>query len=55
MEAKKDRKRATTCYVRPDQLEKLRQLSQATGVPMAEYVRQGIEKVLERHGAGEET
>ena len=42
---------STTCYIRPEQLEKLRELSRKTGVSMAEYVRQGIEKVLERHGA----
>jgi len=44
------KKTATTCYFRPDQLEKLRQLSQATGVPMAEYVRRGIDQVLKLHG-----
>lgn len=43
------KKQATTCYVRPDQMEKLRALSQATGVPMAEYVRRGIDKVLEKN------
>lgn len=43
------KKTATTCYVRPDQMEKLRALSKVTGVPMAVYIRRGIDQVLKRH------
>lgn len=39
----------TSCYFRLDQLERLKLLSAKTGVPMAEYVRQGVEKILEKH------
>jgi len=34
--------------MRPDQLERLSLLSERTEVPMAVYVRQGIDFVLER-------
>lgn len=33
-------------YLRPDQLDDLRQLSIRTGVPLTEYVRQGIDKII---------
>lgn len=39
---------ATTCYVREDQYKKLKDLSGRTGVPVAEYVRRGIELRLEK-------
>lgn len=40
---------STTVYLDADQVEKLRQLSAATKVPQAEWVRQGIDLVLDRH------
>jgi len=42
------RKVQQTVYMRPDQLERLSLLSERTEVPMAVYVRQGIDFVLER-------
>lgn len=40
---------STTVYLDPDQAEKLRLLSKVTKVPQAEWVRQGIDLVLDRH------
>jgi hypothetical protein len=40
------KKRSTTCYVRRDQSNQLRELSRRTKVPIAEWIRQGIDKVL---------
>ena len=37
---------STTCYLDEDQVLKLRQLSEVTKVPVAEWVRQGIDLVL---------
>ena len=39
----------TTVYMTPEQDRKLRLLNQRTRVPVAEYVRQGIDMVLERY------
>jgi predicted DNA-binding protein len=41
--------KATTAYIRVDQDKDLRALSAKTKVPAAEYIRQGIEAVLERN------
>ncbi len=43
------RKVVTTVYITAEQDEKLRLLSQATGVPKAEYIREGLDLVLERY------
>jgi hypothetical protein len=45
-----EKKIATTVYLTEDQIEKLRTLSDYTKVPMAEYIRQGIDMSLEKNG-----
>ena len=45
------RKISTTIYITPEQDERLKQLNQKTKVPVAEYIRQGIDLVLEKHKA----
>jgi predicted DNA-binding protein len=42
------RKLSTTIYITPEQNERLKQLSEKTKVPIAEYIRQGIDLVLDR-------
>jgi len=42
------RKVSTTVYLTPEQDEQLKLLNQKTKVPVAEYVRQGIDLVLDR-------
>jgi hypothetical protein len=39
----------TTVYLHESQLEKLRLLSEATGAPMAHYIRMAINTVLQKH------
>ncbi len=39
----------TTVYLTPEQAEALRSLHERTKVPVAEYVREGIDLILERH------
>lgn len=39
----------TTVYLRPEQAEALRSLHERTKVPVAEYVREGIDLILDRH------
>jgi len=39
----------TTVYLTPEQTEALRELHERTKVPVAEYVREGVDLVLERH------
>jgi predicted DNA-binding protein len=43
------KKISTTIYITPEQEQALKQLNAATKVPMAEYIRQGIEMVLEKY------
>jgi predicted DNA-binding protein len=43
------RKVSTTVYITPEQDAALKELSQRTGVPVAVYIRRGIDGVLERH------
>jgi predicted DNA-binding protein len=43
------RKVATTIYITQEQDQRLKLLSQATGVSMAQYIRDGIELVLVHH------
>jgi predicted DNA-binding protein len=43
------RKVTTTIYITADQDRQLKLLSEATGTSMAQYIREGIDLVLERH------
>jgi predicted DNA-binding protein len=43
------KKISTTIYITPEQSERLKQLHDKTKVPVAEYIRQGIDLILERH------
>ncbi len=45
------KKITTTIYITEDQNEKLKALHQKTKVPVAEYIRQGIDLILEKHQA----
>jgi predicted DNA-binding protein len=40
----------TTVYLDTDQYEKLQELSNATGAPMAHWIRKGVNKVLAENG-----
>lgn len=44
--AETEKKVSTTVYLTKSQLEKLKQLHERTKVPVAEYIRQGIDLVL---------
>ena len=44
------RKVSTTVYLTAEQFEGLRALHENTRVPVAEYVREGVDLVLARHG-----
>ncbi|MGB0678906.1 MAG: ribbon-helix-helix domain-containing protein [Polyangiales bacterium] len=43
------KKISTTIYITPEQNEKLKLLHERTKVPVAVYIREGIDLVLERH------
>jgi predicted DNA-binding protein len=43
------KKISTTIYITPEQNELLKRLNQKTKVPVAEYIRQGIDLVLEKY------
>ena len=43
------KKISTTVYITPEQSERLKLLHERTRVPVAEYIRQGIELVLEKY------
>jgi predicted DNA-binding protein len=43
------KKISTTIYITPEQNERLKLLHERTKVPVAEYIRQGIDLVLERY------
>jgi predicted DNA-binding protein len=43
------KKISTTIYITPEQDEKLKQLNKRTKVPIAEYIRQGIDLILSQH------
>jgi hypothetical protein len=45
------KKISTTVYITPEQNEALKQLHDKTKVPVAEYIRQGIDLVLDRERA----
>jgi hypothetical protein len=44
------KKISTTIYVTPEQNERLRQLHERTKVPVAVYIREGIDLVLRQYG-----
>ena len=43
------KKISTTIYITPEQNEALKLLNERTKVPIAEYIRQGIDLVLEKY------
>jgi predicted DNA-binding protein len=43
------KKISTTVYITPEQSERLKQLHDRTRVPVAEYIRQGIDLVLDKY------
>ena len=43
------KKISTTVYITEEQNEKLKALNKKTKVPIAEYIRQGIDAVLEKY------
>jgi predicted DNA-binding protein len=43
------KKISTTVYITPEQNERLKVLHARTKVPVAEYIRQGIDLVLDRY------
>ncbi len=43
------KKISTTVYITPEQAERLKLLHERTRVPVAEYIRQGIDLVLEQY------
>jgi hypothetical protein len=43
------KKISTTVYISPEQDAALKQLNAKTKVPVAEYIRQGIDLVLEKY------
>lgn len=45
------KKISTTIYITPEQNESLKLLHERTKVPIAVYIREGIDLVLERHSA----
>lgn len=52
------KKMSTTVYITPEQNDRLKLLNEKTKVPVAEYIRQGIELVLakyEHHLPGQRT
>ena len=44
-----EKKVSTTVYITKHQAERLKQLHARTKVPVAEYIRQGIDRVLEEN------
>jgi predicted DNA-binding protein len=42
---------STTIYITPEQNEKLKQLNQRTQRPVASYIREGIDLVLEKYAS----
>jgi predicted DNA-binding protein len=43
------KKISTTVYITPEQDERLKELHDRTKVPVAEYIRQGIDLVLQKY------
>ena len=46
------KKVSTTVYLTQEQVERLKRLSERTRVPVAEYVREGVDLVLEKRRGG---
>jgi len=44
------KKIATTVYITEEQYQKLKALHEVTKVPVAEYIRQGIDLILKKYG-----
>jgi len=44
-----DKKVSTTVYITKEQAQRLKELHARTKVPIAEYIREGIDLVLRRH------
>tara|TARA_Y100000031_G_C8073741_1_gene316349 strand:- start:514 stop:705 length:192 start_codon:yes stop_codon:yes gene_type:complete len=44
-----EKKVSTTVYITPEQNELLRRLNRRTKVPVAEYIRQGIDIMIEKN------
>ncbi len=44
-----DKKVSTTVYITQSQSDRLKQLHARTKVPVAEYIRQGIDLILKEH------
>jgi hypothetical protein len=44
-----EKKVSTTVYITPEQNQLLKSLHSRTKVPVAEYIRQGIDIILEKH------
>ena len=44
-----DKKISTTVYLTPEQHARLKQLHARTRVPVAEYIREGIDLILKQH------
>jgi predicted DNA-binding protein len=45
------KKLSTTVYITEEQSERLKQLNDKTRVPIAEFIRQGIDMILDKHKA----
>ncbi len=45
------KKITTTIYITPEQNDQLKALNERTKVPIAEYIRQGIDLVLQKNQA----
>ena len=45
-----DKKTSTTVYITIEQREKLKAISKKTKVPVSEYIREGIDLVIEKYG-----
>ncbi len=45
------KKLSTTVYITEEQNERLKQLNEKTRVPIAEFIRQGIDMVLDKYQA----
>lgn len=43
------KKVTTTIYITPEQNEQLKTLHERTRIPIAEYIRQGIDLILEKN------
>ena len=49
------KKVSTTIYLEADQLDRLRSLSERTRIPIATYIREGVDLVLAKRETGGES